>query len=151
MEVHEIDLSKVDQSLPAGLYLHTDNPPASSATRHRSNNQEDDRSSLEVIIRPNDGKTNPPIGDKQLWRKREVIRHEKSVYYTTFDGEGGQQELVEKETTQTEVLHMECRNTGEFAHKEVTTYEQLETFNGEVFYLLNASFFFQINSVWQRW
>lgn len=42
------------------------------------------------------------------------------------------QELVEKETTQTEVLHMECRDTGEFAHRELTHYEQIETFNEEV-------------------
>ncbi len=47
----------------------------------------------------------------------------------------GSQELVEKETTQTEVLHMECRETGEFAHRELTEFEQLETFNDE---LVNA-------------
>lgn len=44
----------------------------------------------------------------------------------------GLQELVEKETTQTEVLHMECRETGEFAHRETTDYEHTETFNKEV-------------------
>ena len=42
------------------------------------------------------------------------------------------QELVEKEITQTEILHMECRETGEFAHRESTQYEQVETFNEEV-------------------
>jgi len=42
------------------------------------------------------------------------------------------QELVEKEVTQTEVLHMECRETGEFAHRETTQYEQMESFNEEV-------------------
>lgn len=39
---------------------------------------------------------------------------------------------MEKETTQTEVLHMECKETGEFAHRETTQYEQVETFNDEV-------------------
>ncbi len=39
---------------------------------------------------------------------------------------------MEKELTQTEVLHMECRDTGEFAHRETTQYEQIETFNDEV-------------------
>ena len=39
---------------------------------------------------------------------------------------------MERETTQTEVLHMECRETGEFAHRETTRYEQMETFNEEV-------------------
>lgn len=41
-------------------------------------------------------------------------------------------ELIEKETTQSEVLHMECKETGQFAHRETTQYEQLETFNAEV-------------------
>lgn len=39
---------------------------------------------------------------------------------------------MEKETTQSEVLHMECKETGEFAHRETTQYEQMETFNEEV-------------------
>jgi hypothetical protein len=42
------------------------------------------------------------------------------------------QELTEKEVTTTEVLHMECRETGEFAHRETTNYEQSETFNDEL-------------------
>lgn len=49
-----------------------------------------------------------------------------------MDAEGALQELVERETTQTEILHMECRDTGEFAHRETTKYEQIETFNSEV-------------------
>eukprot|EP00607_Mallomonas_marina_P006258 CAMPEP_0182439088 /NCGR_PEP_ID=MMETSP1167-20130531/86206_1 /TAXON_ID=2988 /ORGANISM="Mallomonas Sp, Strain CCMP3275" /LENGTH=413 /DNA_ID=CAMNT_0024632689 /DNA_START=93 /DNA_END=1334 /DNA_ORIENTATION=- len=69
---------------------------------------------------------------KPLWRKREVVRQERTVHYTTLDGEGVVQELVEKETTQTEVLHMECRETGEFAHRETSSYEQSELFNNEV-------------------
>jgi hypothetical protein len=44
---------------------------------------------------------------KPLWRKREVVRQERSTFYTTIDANGEQQELVEKETTQSEVLHME--------------------------------------------
>lgn len=42
------------------------------------------------------------------------------------------QELFETEKSQTEVLHMECKRTGEFAHSESTHYESGETFNGEV-------------------
>eukprot|EP01041_Mallomonas_annulata_P007987 gene7987-16342_t len=69
---------------------------------------------------------------RPLWRKREVVRQERTVHYTTLDAQGVVQELVEKETTQTEVLHMECRETGEFAHRETSTYEQTELFNNEV-------------------
>ncbi|CAN0543840.1 unnamed protein product, partial [Ectocarpus sp. 12 AP-2014] len=42
------------------------------------------------------------------------------------------QELFETEKSQTEVLHMECKRTGEFAHRESTHYESGEAFNGEV-------------------
>lgn len=69
---------------------------------------------------------------KPLWRKREVVRSERTVHYTTVDASGLLQELIEKESTETEVLHMECRETGEFAHRETTKYEQQETFNSEI-------------------
>jgi len=69
---------------------------------------------------------------RPLWRKREVVRNEKTVHYTTMDEDGALQELCEKETTQTEVLHMECRETGEFAHRETTKFEQVEEFNNDV-------------------
>ncbi|CAM9977576.1 unnamed protein product, partial [Ectocarpus fasciculatus] len=69
---------------------------------------------------------------KPLWRKREVVKSERTVHYTTVDASGLLQELVEKECTETEVLHMECRETGEFAHRETTKYEQQETFNDEI-------------------
>lgn len=69
---------------------------------------------------------------RPLWRKREVVRQERTVHYTTVDADGALQELVEKETSQTEILHMECKDTGEFAHRETTNYEQVETFNDEV-------------------
>jgi hypothetical protein len=92
--------------------------------------------SLEVIVRRN-GKLPPGMSPgsasgKALWRKREVVKQEKTVHYTTIEADGGLQELVEKETTQTEILHMECRETGEFAHRELTEFEQVETFNDEV-------------------
>jgi len=55
-----------------------------------------------------------------------------TIHYTTVDATGAVQELVEKEVSETEVLHMECRETGEFAHRETTLYEQKETFNDEI-------------------
>lgn len=72
------------------------------------------------------------VKSQPLWRKLEVVRQERTVQYTTVDAEGALQELVEKEITQTEVLHMECRETGEFAHRETTSYEQSEVFNNEL-------------------
>ena len=85
---------------------------------------------LELTLHKNEVLCQGPI--RPLWRKREVVRQERTVEYITIDADGVKQELVEKETSQTEVLHMECRETGEFAHRETTQYEQLETFNDEV-------------------
>ncbi|KAH8059430.1 hypothetical protein JL722_5459 [Aureococcus anophagefferens] len=69
---------------------------------------------------------------KPLWRKREVVvLQERIVQYTTVDVSGAVQELVETERSSTEVVHMECKETGEFAHRETSEYEQLETFNGQ--------------------
>ena len=39
---------------------------------------------------------------------------------------------MESEKTQTEVTHMECKDSGEYAHKETTEYEQSEHFNSEL-------------------
>ncbi|KAJ1455168.1 hypothetical protein M885DRAFT_520413 [Pelagophyceae sp. CCMP2097] len=69
---------------------------------------------------------------KPLWRKREVVLQERIVVYTTVDAAGAVQELVETERTSTEVVHMECKETGEFAHRETSNYEQSETFNAQV-------------------
>lgn len=52
--------------------------------------------------------------------------------WTTTDLFEQVQELFETEKSQTEVLHMECKRTGEFAHSESTHYESGEAFNGEV-------------------
>ena len=57
---------------------------------------------------------------------------ERIVQYTTVDATGAVQELVETERSSTEVVHMECKETGEFAHRETSEYEQLETFNKQV-------------------
>ena len=65
------------------------------------------------------------------WHKKEVVVHERTTHYTTVDENGVTQVLLESETQRTEVEHMECKDTGEFAHRELTTFEQKEVFNGE--------------------
>lgn len=69
---------------------------------------------------------------RPLWRKRETTVHERIVQYTTVDADGTVQELIETEKTQNEVTHLECKDTGEFAHRESSQYEQMETFNSEI-------------------
>lgn len=132
-QIVEINLS-APHALPSFVKLHGSEPKKTS-------NQEKNEETLEIIIRPGN-KSNDQVttSAKPLWRKREVVRQERTIHYTTLDDEGGLQELVEKETTQTEVLHMECKETGEFAHRETTDYEQVETFNNEVSTI--SSFFY---------
>ncbi|KAG5183203.1 hypothetical protein JKP88DRAFT_273186 [Tribonema minus] len=57
---------------------------------------------------------------------------ERIVCYTTVDVDGRRQELTERERHMSNVVHMECRETGEFAHRETTDFEAAETFNGDV-------------------
>ena len=68
--------------------------------------------------------------ERRLFEARKSYRFSNSRY-TTVDADGGVQELVETERSSTEVVHMECKETGEFAHRETSEYEQLETFNGQ--------------------
>ena len=73
-------------------------------------------------------KQSAPIGS---WKKREITIQEKIVEYTKIDEDGETQFLVEKEKQQLEVVHMET-DVGEFAHHEVTHFEQFEKLNDEV-------------------
>jgi len=106
--------------------------PSVDSTEQSSYNDDDNdvNTGLELTLHKNEIIYQGPV--RPLWRKREVVRQERTVEYITIDADGIKQELVEKEISQTEVLHMECRETGEFAHRETTQYEQLETFNDEV-------------------
>ncbi|GMH91535.1 hypothetical protein TrVE_jg5516 [Triparma verrucosa] len=73
-----------------------------------------------------------PGNGRPLWKKQETVIQERIVKYITIEPDGSIQELIESEKNQTEVTHMECKDTGEFAHKETTEYEQTETFNSEL-------------------
>lgn len=127
-EIISIDLGRVSsQTLPPIVKLRDDRSSSDSValTVHSS----------QIMQKPiSRGFPSQDTLDKkqQVWRKQEVVRQERTVHYTTVDDTGTLQELVEKEITQTEILHMECRDTGEFAHRETTRYEQQEMFNKEV-------------------
>jgi hypothetical protein len=139
-EVIRIDLSRISSSNSSSIKLSSTGGGVSDASDYKSvDSGPHDSDTLEIIIRPTKqglagfgSSAQLAAPGKPLWRKREVIKQEKTVHYTTVDEDGSLQELVEKETTQTEILHMECRETGEFAHRELTQYEQVEMFNDEV-------------------
>lgn len=66
-----------------------------------------------------------------LWKKREITIQERITEYTKIDEQGRPQHLIEKEKHQTEVIHMETLD-GEFAHREITQFEQTEQLNDEI-------------------
>lgn len=68
---------------------------------------------------------------RPFWRKKETVVQERTTQYITVDETGHAQELVESEVSRSEILHMECKDTGEFAHRELLTFEQSEIFNKE--------------------
>ena len=45
---------------------------------------------------------------------------------------------------------MECRETGEFVHRELTTFEQKETFNDEVYLCLSVYIYIYILYIYIR-
>lgn len=73
-----------------------------------------------------------PQGGRAVWRKRETVTQERVTAYSTVDEVGRLQELVETEVTRSEVLHMEAKDTGEFAHRELSSFTQTELFNSEL-------------------
>jgi len=144
-EVLHINLSSAvlnPHSLPESVKLHSHDGFIARSASRQGEGGEGDEGGIEVvddtytvIVHPSRSANKLSASDspaKPLWRKRETVRQERTVHYTTIDASGEQQELIEKETTQSEVLHMECKETGQFAHRETTQYEQLETFNAEV-------------------
>lgn len=66
-----------------------------------------------------------------LWKKREITIQERITEYTKIDEHGRPQHLIEKEKHQSEVIHMETLE-GEFAHREITQFEQTEQLNDEI-------------------
>ncbi|ETW09795.1 hypothetical protein H310_00274 [Aphanomyces invadans] len=75
-----------------------------------------------------------PVLTPGLWKKREITIQERIVEYTKIDDQGNPQHLIEKEKHQHEIIHMES-TTGEFAHREITYFEQSEELNKEIVHL----------------
>ena len=95
-EVIQINLSNIHRGesvdLPENVKLRTENgiPERSKP----STNQEESSNTYDVILRPSRSKVSlsgPQEEIKPLWRKREVVRQERTVYYTTLDEQGDMQ------------------------------------------------------------
>ncbi|KAF0697269.1 Aste57867_12041 [Aphanomyces stellatus] len=112
-------------------------PREEAAAPKTSNNQEDDEPMTMQLARvdPIDWvKAGGSSLTPGLWKKREITIQERIVEYTKIDEHGVPQHLIEKERHQHEIIHMES-TTGEFAHREITHFEQSEELNKEIVHL----------------
>lgn len=66
-----------------------------------------------------------------VWKKHETIIQEKIVKHVTIESDGTVHELVERDKSQNEVIHMECKLTGTLAHREYSQQEQTEELDKE--------------------
>lgn len=67
-----------------------------------------------------------------VWKKHETTIQQKIIKYYTYNAAGTLEKLEEREKKQDDVVHMECNDTKQFAHHELSQYEKTETYNGEV-------------------
>ena len=67
-----------------------------------------------------------------IWKKHETVIQERIVKFVTRNIDGSLEELEEREKKQDEVIHMECKDSEQFAHHELSQYEKTEAFNDEV-------------------
>jgi len=70
--------------------------------------------------------------DTNTWKKHETVIQEKIVKYVTRNKDGSLEELEERERKQDEIMHFECKDTGQFAHHELSRYEKSEMFCDEL-------------------
>jgi len=62
-----------------------------------------------------------------MWKKHETIIHERIVQYVTIDEFGELHKVIDTDKTQKDIMHIECKSKGLFAHREYTQQEQTET------------------------
>jgi len=74
-----------------------------------------------------------------LWKKHETVIQEKIIKHVTIEGDGTTHELVERDRTQNDIIHMECKTSGMFAHREYSQQEQTEELDNEVASFVRAT------------
>ncbi len=123
-EVIQINLSRVSSSALGGsIKIKTNGGDSKEPSpRGGSSVNQESEDTLEVIIRPNKQTLLGPNGSvnslaaqgKQLWRKREVVRQEKTIHYTTVDEDGQHQVMysLSLSLSLSLILHITCISIG---------------------------------------
>lgn len=74
-----------------------------------------------------------------IWKKHETVIQEKIVKQVTIDAAGNINELITTDKSQNDIIHIESKLTGEFAHREFTQQEQKEVLDKEVSNFIRAT------------
>jgi hypothetical protein len=77
--------------------------------------------------------------NKPLCKKHETVIQERIVRQITVDGEGNMNELITTDKSQNDIIHIESKETGEFAHREYTQQEQTEELDKEIATFVRAT------------
>ena len=77
--------------------------------------------------------------NQPLWKKHETVIQERIVRQITVDGEGNINELITTDKSQNDIIHIESKETGEFAHREYTQQEQTEELDKEIATFVRAT------------
>lgn len=80
-----------------------------------------------------------PPQNQPLWKKHETVIQERIVRQITVDGEGNTNELITTDKSQNDIIHIESKETGEFAHREYTQQEQTEELDKEIATFVRAT------------
>ena len=78
------------------------------------------------------------INLENVWKKHETVIQERTVRHITIEN-GITRELIETDKSQNEVVHIEDKTTGEFAHREYSQQEQTEELDGEMATFIRAT------------
>jgi hypothetical protein len=74
-----------------------------------------------------------------MWKKHETVIQERIVKHTTIDKDGNINELITTDKSQNDVIHIESKVTGEFAHREYTQQEQTEELDKDLSSFVRAT------------
>jgi hypothetical protein len=105
------------------------------------------------MMAPNDCGTiaiyNDEKGDKKghkiehnrhsIWKKHETVIQERIIKQVTIDKDGNKSELITTDKSQNDIIHIESKITGDFAHREFTQQEQTEHLEEELSTFIRAT------------
>lgn len=76
---------------------------------------------------------------RSIWKKHETVIQERIVKHVTVDKDGQINELITTDKSQNDIIHIESKISGEYAHREYTQQEQTEVMDNEMSTFIRAT------------